>query len=485
MIPGLLIWITFGLVFLVSFVRPLWVVIFIILLSTLWLVRVVYFVFYLIISWRDYKQTQRVDWHKRMKTHPQWESYLHAIILPTYTEPLDVLDRSIQSYIHSDYPQQRILLILAGEIRDSQFQTIAETLRQRYQSKLFDIVITTHPSNLPGEIPAKGANAHWAGKALERYCYTKQIATESVIVSYFDSDTCVAPNYFSMLTTTFLEHPDRYHTAFQPIAVYANNIWHSPFFTRVSAFSTTFWLMAELARPERLYTFSSHAMSLQALIDVDFWQPDIVTDDSRIFLQCFLRYHGKFSVTPLYSIVSMDTAMSSTWWKSMLNLYRQQRRWAYGVEHFPYLAWHFRNEYTIPLSTRWKFLWKLIEGSYTWATTPLLLFIFGHLPLIVLRHQISTPTILQVNAPIVLQWLMGLAMIGIIASVTIELQLLPERPPSVRATKFAEMLLQWVALPFSLVIFGCLPAAEAQTRLMLGFYLGFTVTEKVSLPLKK
>ncbi len=472
---------TFVLVFILSFIRPLWVVMFIIVLSTLWLVRVVYFVFYLIVSWRQYSRAQAINWDERLRAHHDWESIVHAIILPTYTEPIEVLDRSIQSFVQSQYPHKQLVVVLAGESRDESFQAIAHTLQQRYQNIFRDIIITIHPSNLPGEIPAKGANANWAGKTLEKYCVTNHIPIDSVIVSYFDSDTCTASNYFTMLTSVFLDHPDRYRTAYQPIAVYANNIWHSPFFTRVSAFSTTFWLMAELARPERLYTFSSHAMSLRALVDVGFWQSDIVTDDSRIFLQCYLHYHGRFTVTPLYSIVSMDTAMSSTIWKSMTNLYRQQRRWAYGVEHFPYLAWHFRNEPSIPLSERWKFLWKLIEGSYTWATTPLLLFIFGHLPLIVLRHQVTTPTILQVNAPIVLQWLMGLAMVGIIVSVMIELRLLPERPASVPAIKFVEMLLQWVALPISLIVFGCIPAAEAQTRLMLGRYLGFHVTEKIGL----
>ena len=248
---------------------------------------------------------------------------------------------------------------------------------------------------------------------------------------------------------------------------------------RIVAFSTAFWLLAELMRPDRLYTFSSHAMSFKALVDVGFWEKDIVTDDSRIFLQCFVHYNGDYEVTPIYIPVSMDTVIpEKSIWDGFKSLYKQQRSWGWGVEHFPYMLYHFRKKKDlIPFKTRIKYIWNLGEGMYSWSTAPILLFILGRLPLYVAGPAVKA-TVLAQNAPFVLQNLMRIGMVGILVSAILSIRLLPPRPHHKPKYKWLIMFFQWILLPITVVIFGAIPAAEAQTRLMLGKYLGFFVTPK-------
>ncbi|MEK7077792.1 MAG: hypothetical protein AAB928_01720, partial [Patescibacteria group bacterium] len=56
--------------------------------------------------------------------------------------------------------------------------------------------------------------------------------------------------------------------------------------------------------------------------------------------------------------------------------------------------------------------------------------------------------------------------------------LLPPRPPRYGRHKYIWMILQWALVPFTTIIFGSIPALDAQTRLMLGKYMGFWVTPK-------
>ncbi len=488
-IPGMLVWLTFVLAIVLSFRKPLWVIYFIIVFCVYWLFRVFYFVFYMAISWRRFQTDIKTDWFSKVQKLPDWESYYHLIILPTSKEPIEVLRSTFENLVASKYPKEKMIVVLSGEERMKEnFLRNEEIIKKEFGEKFFRLLATMHPDGLIGEIKGKGANANWAGRRAKEIIDEAGIPYEKVIVSYFDSDTCVHPEYFSCLAYKYITHPKRERAAFQPVALYNNNIWDSLALMRVAAFGTTFWLLTELAKPDRLFTFSSHSIAFKAVVDVDFWQKDIVTDDSRIFLQCFIRYGGDFEVVPMYIPVSMDTVMAETPWRSLVNLYKQQRRWAWGVEHFPYMVWHFRKATLktnsgeievpkIPFWKRFKYLWNLGEGMYSWATAPILMFILSKLPLWIGKEKIGTMAFFQMT-PVVLHWLLTAAMIGMCVSAILFMFLLPPRPKKQSRLKFIVMLLQWALLPVSLILFGSIPAVEAQTRLMLGKYLGFWVTEK-------
>lgn len=57
--------------------------------------------------------------------------------------------------------------------------------------------------------------------------------------------------------------------------------------------------------------------------------------------------------------------------------------------------------------------------------------------------------------------------------------LLPPKPINLGKRKYLILVVEWFLLPFIIIFFTAIPALEAQTRLMLGKYMGFWATPKV------
>jgi len=479
-LPGTLVWTTLILSVLFSFVRPLWMVYFVMVFDLYWLFRIVYNLPFLVISWARYRSALRRNWQKDAEALPGYADVHHLIFLPMSKEDEIVAMDTLEILSRSTYPASRMMIVLAGEARCGveRFEQIAKTAEERFGSRFFRFFWTIHPADQVGDIIGKGSNLHWAAEHVVPRVLALGLDPKNVIVSSFDIDTIVHPQYFSCLTYKYLTEPDPTRTSYQPVPLYNNNLWQSPAPVRVSMFGTTFWLMMEQAHPEGMMTFSSHSMSLQMLLDVGYWQRDVVSEDSRIFLQGFIHYDGAYRVTPIHLPVSMDTVMAGDYWKALIALYKQQRRWAWGVENFPYMVEQFAAHPKMSLWTKIAWIFKQLEGSYTWATAAFLIFLLGHLPFLVAPEQFRSFAIFQ-NTPFTLEWLMRFSMVGLFVSATLALTLLPPRPRELRhVNAYGIMLLQWILLPVTFIVFGAIPALDAQTRLMFGKRLGFFVSPK-------
>lgn len=477
-----MVWSTLVAALLLALVQPLWAIIFIIIYDLLWLIRVVYVLTYVLIAFRRYQRASLVDWLSRCQRPEiknRFDGLYHLVVIPTYQDDLTVLASTFKSLVASNYPLDKLIVVLATEERDTTHGPInARSLTAQYGQRFKHFMVTVHPASQPGEMAGKGSNIAWAGRQAKAVIDRMGLAYDRVIVSSFDVDSCVHHDYFACLAYHYLTHPKPTRASFQPIPLFNNNTWNAPPFTRVVANCTTFWLLSETIRTDRLFTFSSHSMSFKALVDVDFWQSDIVTEDSRIFLQCLIYYEGDYEVTPIYLPISMDTVVGRTFWETIVHQYKQIRRWAYGVENFPFMVWNFKSTTKIKLNTKLRYIWNQLEGEYSWATAPILIFVLGNLPLAV-ASEADRATVLYHTAPFLLQLLMGVAMIGLFISAILSVIILPTRSGKSGWLKRLEVVLQWLLFPITTILFGSLPAIEAQTRLLFGRYLGFWSTAKV------
>ena len=487
--PGFLAWSTLFLVVLLSFLTPFFMALFIIAFDVYWLIKTVYLSLHLRVSYNKLKQNLKINWleklnelnpeNHKIRTIKSWQDIYHFIFIPVFKEDYSVVSGCLEGLLKSNYPKSKMAVVVCWEERAGiQTEKVMEEIEKNYKNKFYELSIVKHPDNLPGEMKAKGSNtAYGARYAKEHIIDPRAIPYDRIIVSNFDVDTIVFPEYFGVLTETFLTTENPFRASYQPIPLYVNNIWEAPSFARVVAFAATFWHTVKQEKAETATTFSSHSMPLQALVDVGFWQKNMVSEDSRIFWQCFLRYDGDYRVVPMFYPVSMDANVASTNVQTLKNIYKQQRRWAYGAENIPYFMFGFFKNKAIPIFKKWYYGFMVIEGNHSWATNALLIFALGWLPVFLGGPEFNR-SVLSFNLPYLTRIIMTLSMLGLISSAVFAIVLLPPRPPKYGKFKYFWMVVQWVFFPLTTILLGSIPALEAQTRLMLGKYMGFWVTPK-------
>ena len=487
--PGLLAWLTLFLVVALSIFTPVFMAIFIIAFDVYWLIKTVYLSLHLRVSYNKLKQNLKINWLERLNTlHASrytlrsvksWQDVYHFIFLPTYQEDYSIVAGCLEGLLKTNYPKSKMAVVLCWEERGGvQTENVVKEIEKTYKNSFFELITVKHPSGLAGEMPGKGSNTAYGARFVkDSIIDPRGIPYDHIMVSNFDIDTVVSPEYFGVLTHTFLTAENPLRASYQPIPLYVNNIWEAPSIARVVAFSATFWHTIKQEKSETATTFSSHSMPWQALVDVSFWQKNMVSEDSRIFWQCFLRYDGDYRVTPLYYPVSMDANVAPSFWVTIKNIYKQQRRWAYGAENIPYFLFGFIKNKTLPRLKKWHYGFMVVEGNHSWATNALLIFALGWLP-VFLGGQEFNRTVLSFNLPYLTRIIMTLAMLGLVSSAILSIVLLPPRPLKYGKFKYFWMLVQWVLFPATTIFLGSIPALEAQTRLMLGKYMGFWVTPK-------
>ena len=482
-IPGFLTWSTLIILFILAFVRPLWVAIFVITFDLYWVIRISYLTMLLLFAYRRLEKEKKINWFKRCELLGAMDGLVldklyHAVLFPVYNEGLDIMVPSIRALKNCNYPKERMIVAVSVEERAGQKAWAnAISLKEKFGGDFFKFIITRHPDNIPGEIRVKGANATWGARALEDFINSKKIDHENVVISCFDADTCAAKEYFSCLAYHYISNPNRTRSSYQPIPVYNNNIWHARSIARILELSSSFMQMIETMRLEKFVTFSSHSMSFRTIVEVGYWPVDMISDDSAIYWKCFLHFDGQYSVIPMYVTVSMDVATEEKIIPTIIKQYKQKRRWAWGVENFPYVMMGFLNNNNIPLRTKMRRAFHILESHYTWAIWAVIITFIAPLPFI-FGGVIFRQTAIGYNLPSVSAALFRISLITLSACIFVSVKLLPRRPKDIRPNKRFLMIFQWLLAPLIAATLGSTPAIDAQTRLMLGKYMHFYVTSK-------
>ena len=407
-----------------------------------------------------------------------WRSIVHVVFLPTANEPAEIIEPAIQSLMDANFPKSQMIIVLGTEERENPETRLpkVEYLKNKFQGVFRDFIVTTHEV-AAGEMKCKASNAAYASKKLMVYLDERKIDYKKVIFSNFDCDSVAHPEYFAALTYAYITTPKRLQRAYQPIPVYHNTLWDTNAIVRMIVTGSSFWHLYQSTRRE-MVTFSSHSEPFDTLVKVGFWPVNMISEDSVIYWKCLSYFDGDYEVHPIHLPISLDAVLAETYWKTIVNQYKQNRRWAYGIENFPITMRAIWPNTKIALKTKMRISFEMLEGHYTWATTAFVLAFLGWLPL-ALGGEIFRTSVLAHNLPMITQILMQMSLAGMFISIPLSMLSLPPKPKKYHWTRYFNMFFQYALFPV-VALFSAFPAIDSQTRVMTKHYFGdFWVTEKI------
>lgn len=518
MVPAIVSYGAFALLIILSIFSPLLAAIYLMLIIIVLLVRATGIVYHTIAGHQRLVKTQELNWAKRLEeledpvasyekhqhghdkgygmvshvenlrlisadpeSFPKPSEMYNLVIVAAYNESYEVIEPTISSLVHATYDLSKLIVVFAYEERGGDdIEKTALRLQKKFASKFNDFVIVKHPRDLPNEVVGKGGNITYAGKYMQKWVEDKEIEFKNVLITTLDADNRPHAGYFDYATYEYIVNEDRKHLAFQPIALFLNNIWDVPAPMRVLATGNTFWNIISSMRPHLLRNFASHSQPMDALVEMGFWSTRTVVEDGHQFWRSYFYFNGNYSVHPLYIPIYQDAVLDNTYAKTFKAQFIQLRRWMYGASDIPFVASHiFTKKRTVPFWPGFVWFMRSLDGYVTAASVSIIVAVGGWVPLLI--NTQAYRDVVAHQLPDTISLFQRIALIGIIVMVFLAFKLLPPRPERYKRTRTVGMLLQWVLMPLTAIGFLSFAALNAQARLAFGKYLvKFDVTNKAT-----
>lgn len=502
-LPAMLSWSLLTLPIILSQISPFLTIIFILGYLLMWFARALGLNLRVIQGYKTMKQHEKLNWPamikdiehptKNLATAPAWHAKnitrlkerpgavkpsetVHIMMIAVYNESKDIVEPTVKSVLASDYDMKKVMLIIAYEERGGErVEEMCRQLVKTYGPKFLYAEAIKHPKDMPNEVVGKGGNITYAGRVLQKRLEKKKIDPLRVLVTTLDSDNRPHKNYLSALTYTFCLCPDPRLVSFQPIPIFTNNIWDAPALMRVIATGNSFWNIILSLRPHMIRNFSSHAQSMAALIDTDFWSVRTIVEDGHQFWRTYFRYNGRHEVYPIFVPIYQDAVLAEGYRRTLKAQFIQIRRWAWGASDIAYV-WTklFLTPNKVPKRDGIMKLGRLIESHLSWATAPIILAFSAFIPILFNPEDIAANQL-----PFFSSRIQTVAMLGLIVTLFLSFKALPPKPERYKRHRTFFMVAQWIFLPVTTIVYNSFSALYSQTRLFMGKYLDkFDVTEK-------
>lgn len=421
--------------------------------------------------------SKKLDWQGEIKFFKDWRKVHHIILVLTYKEPLHILKRTMRALAKQDLPLNQLTVVLATEERDNEAPAKVKILKKMYGYKFGNFFVTKHKL-VTGEVIGKSSNENYAGRWVKKELVDKRkMNLDYLTITSCDADHKFHPKHFSYLTYAFLDNPNRYRRFWQPAVQFYNNFWRLPALNRVANTLGSVWNTAVLFRTDRLINAQNYSASLKMIDQAGYWDPDVIPEDYRIFFKCFYKFKGNVEVEPIFLPLHVDAAESTSFWKTFKNQYEQFKRWAWGVSDDPYIIKSYLLTPGVSFWNKTIRLIRIVEDHFLWPVNWFFITLGITIPSVFNRS--FSRTVMGYTLPKFSSAILSITLLFLVVILLIDAKQRPPRPKKFPRWRVWLMPLEFVLMPVAGFFFNALPGLDAHTRLMLGKYLEYRVTEKV------
>jgi hypothetical protein len=462
-----------------TFIFPLAVAYYILAFNVYWLYRSLTSAVLAVLSHFRIQAGEIYDWMGDVYDFTDWNKVFHVVVIPTYKEPGETLKRTLNGLLSQTFTAKNIIPVIAFESRAGEKINAPreKLLKKEFEGKFAKLMFTYHPSDIVGELIGKSSNAAWAARMFKKELLkNKRWDINKMTITSVDSDVLLHPNYFAALTYKFLDSPNRYRRIWQGAIMFYNNIDNIPWPMRVFNRVASVYYMALLMRPDRLINFSTYSLSLKLMDEIGYWDADVVPEDYRIFFKAYFETGGEVEVDPIFLPIFADAAESIGFWRTFTNTYEQVKRWAWGTSDDAYIIKRYFLDTKTPFVDKSLRVLKVMEDHFLWPVNWFVITLGATLP--PLLNDTFSRTIIGKTLPQVSSAILTTSLVGVLLFVFVDWRAKPKNLNLPVWRRFISPF-EFILLPIVGFFFGALPGLDAHTRLMMGKYLEYRVTEKI------
>ena len=425
------------------------------------------------------------DWVGDLKSFEDAKKVKHVIIIPTYKEPLHILQRTLNSLKNQELDKKQLIVVLAMEFKEPESERLekVKALQKEFGAIFGKFLVTVHTLT-KGEVAGKASNERFAAIWVKENMIDsparagkEKLDINYIIVTSCDADHVYHKKHFACLTFKFLDNPKRYNFFWQPGVLFYNNIWEIPAITRVQNTLGSIWNLSQLPRKDRLINQQNYSLSFKLLDVVGYWDPDKIPEDWGIFFKAYYKMKGKIEVDPIYLPIYADSAQSTSTIKTLKVQYEQLKRWAWGTSDDPWIIKYYFLTPGVPFFDKTMRLLYVIQSHFLWPVNWFFITIGLTIPTLI-RPAFGRTT-LGYMVPKISSTILTISLVFLVLMIIVDSFYKPKRPITFPLWRALLTPFEFILMPVAGFFFSALPGIDAHTRLMLGKYIEYKVTEKV------